>query len=579
MHPVGPPRSGQAPGFVAGVIGAGLALAFGELAEGLSTTQPSAVVAVGELIIDYTPGDVVAASISNLGTNQKWMLLAGTTLATLLAGGLLGRVAAGGRRVAAASGFAVLGLVGGWAMARNPFSSTAMSALVAVVAAGIATATTLFLSSRGLSPASRALSPASRTLSPASRTLSPAASRAPADPAPDALEVPLSPAILPSAPGRSRRAFLVYVGGASVVAGALVGLGRWARGPSLAERARAVINLPRPTVAPAGTTPTASVDSVTPSTADVFEQVAELDTLNGAVPGISTYLTPNGSFYRIDTALIVPQVDPETWSLSFTGMVNNAYRLTFDDILAMDLSDHVITLSCVSNQVGGDLVGNAVWTGVPLTVLLERAGVQPGATQIVGRSVDGWTAGFPSSVIADGRNAVLAVGMNGEPLPVDHGFPARLVVAGLYGYVSAVKWLSEIHLTTWDGFDGYWVPRGWAKEGPMKTQSRIDVPRSSDRLVAGEPTPVAGIAWAPTRAISAVEVRIDGGEWLACVLGEALGEESWVQWHHPWTPSAGRHTIEVRAIDGTGAVQSPGPVPPRPDGAEGWHSVAVTVQV
>ena len=258
-------------------------------------------------------------------------------------------------------------------------------------------------------------------------------------------------------------------------------------------------------------------------------------------------------------------------------MVDNPYEITFDEIQAMDLSDQVITLSCVSNDVGGNLVGNAVWTGVPLSVLLDRAGVQAGADQVVGRSVDDWTAGFPTELLYDGRNAILAIGMNGEFLPTNHGFPARLVVAGLYGYVSAVKWIDEIHLTTWDGFDGYWVPRGWSKEGPMKTQSRIDVPAGGRGLVAGQPTPIAGIAWAPTRGIERVEVSIDGEGWLPCTLGEALGDESWVQWHREWTPAAGRHQIRVRATDGDGATQSQQEVPPRPDGAEGWHTVNVNV--
>ena len=273
----------------------------------------------------------------------------------------------------------------------------------------------------------------------------------------------------------------------------------------------------------------------------------------------------------------VPQVDPGDWKLRFTGMVDNPYEITFDEIQAMDLSDYVITLSCVSNEVGGNLVGNAVWTGVPLSVLLDRAGVQPGADQVVGRSVDDWTAGFPTDVVYDGRNAILAIGMNDEFLPTRHGFPARLVVAGLYGYVSAVKWLEEINLTTWDGFDGYWVPRGWSKEGPMKTQSRIDVPSAGRGLTAGQTTPIAGIAWAPTRGIEQVEVNIDGEGWLPCRLGEAVGDESWVQWHREWTPTAGRHRIQVRATDGDGFTQSEREVPPAPNGAEGWHTININV--
>ena len=307
------------------------------------------------------------------------------------------------------------------------------------------------------------------------------------------------------------------------------------------------------------------------------DQVARLDTLDDDIAGVTTYITPNDRFYRIDTALAVPQVDPAGWSLRITGLVDDPYELTFDEILAMDLSDYVITLSCVSNQVGGSLVGNAVWTGVPLAVLLQRAGVQRGAQQIVGRSVDDFTAGFPTTAAYDGRNAILAVGMNDDVLPTRHGFPARLVVAGLYGYVSAVKWLEEIHLTTWDGFDGYWVPRGWSKRGPMKTQSRVDVPNARSRLTASQTTSIAGVAWAPTRGIQRVEVQVDGEDWVLCQLGQALGNETWVQWHREWTPARGRHTIAVRATDGAGTLQSKGPKRVAPDGAEGWHTVTVSV--
>lgn len=245
----------------------------------------------------------------------------------------------------------------------------------------------------------------------------------------------------------------------------------------------------------------------------------------------------------------------------------------------MRLADYVITLSCVSNQVGGALVDNAIWTGVPLNVLLQEAGVQRGAQQIVGRSVDDFTAGFPTTTAYDGRNAIVAIGMNNEPLPVRHGFPARIVVAGLYGYISAVKWLEEIHLTSWDNFDGYWVPRGWSKQGPIKTQSRIDLPKNGDRVTSGEATAVAGVAWAPTRGIERVEVKIGNGGWTPCRLGEVAGNESWVQWHHPWTPSStGHQQIQVRATDGTGRTQRSTNVRPRPNGAEGWHTINVNVR-
>ncbi len=552
-------------GALAGTAGAALGLGFGELTEGAFESIPSLVVAVSELLSDYTPGDVVRFSIANFGTSQKSLLTAGIIIATLALGGVLGRFAARGRPQVTLAGFALFGLLGGWAVARNPISPAVGSWVVALAAAVLAAGSTLLL------------------VHLASKRTVPAPGSEPVDPVmPEGLAAPADA-------GTTRRAFFVYAAGAGAAALAMVGLGRALRGQSAAEQFLEA-NALRPSETTVPPAPTTEPRTVSPSTttattlvpesagSSVQAQLAALDTLDDEVAGISSYVTPNDSFYRIDTAFgRVPQVDPGDWRLRFTGMVDNPYEITFDEIQAMDLSDYVITLSCVSNEVGGNLVGNAVWTGVPLSVLLDRAGVQAGADQVVGRSVDDWTAGFPTGVVYDGRNAILAIGMNDEFLPTSHGFPARLVVAGLYGYVSAVKWVEEINLTTWDGFDGYWVPRGWSKEGPMKTQSRIDVPAGGRGLVAGQPTPIAGIAWAPTRGIERVEVNIDDEEWLPCELGQAVGDESWVQWHRAWTPSAGRHRIQVRATDGDGITQSSEEVSPAPNGAEGWHTITVNV--
>jgi hypothetical protein len=230
----------------------------------------------------------------------------------------------------------------------------------------------------------------------------------------------------------------------------------------------------------------------------------------------------------------------------------------------------------VSNEVGGRLVGNARWSGVPLTDLLDLARPHAEASQIVGRSVDGWTAGFPTELATDGRPSMVAVAMNGEPLPVKHGFPARLIVPGLYGYVSATKWLAEVELTTWDAVEGYWIPRGWAREGPIKTQSRIDVPRRGTSVTAG-PTPVAGVAWAPARGIDKVEVRVDDGPWQPARLSGALSANTWVQWLLTWDATPGRHRLEVRATDGTGETQTADVAPPAPSGATGYDTISVEV--
>jgi len=295
-----------------------------------------------------------------------------------------------------------------------------------------------------------------------------------------------------------------------------------------------------------------------------------------STPGLSPYITPNADFYRIDTALMVPQVDTGSWRLKVGGLVDRPFELTFDELLAMDSVDATVTLQCVSNEIGGNLVDNATWQGVPLAALLERAGVQSGATQIVGRSVDRWTAGFPTDVALDGRTAIVAYAMNGEPLPASHGFPARLVVAGLYGYVSATKWLSEIELTTWDAFDGYWISRGWSKKGPIKIASRIDVPSAGASLAAGT-TAVAGVAWSPPVGIMSVEVQIDDEPWLECRLGDVTSDSTWVQWVLDWDAAPGDHVIRVRATDRNGVTQTDEVAAPAPNGATGWHSRRVSV--
>jgi DMSO/TMAO reductase YedYZ molybdopterin-dependent catalytic subunit len=296
-----------------------------------------------------------------------------------------------------------------------------------------------------------------------------------------------------------------------------------------------------------------------------------------STPGITSLVVPNDEFYLIDTAVLTPQVDPANWELRITGMVDQEMVYSYDELLERATTVAPVTLSCVSNEVGGSLVGNAVWQGVPLTELLDEAGVRDGATQIASRSVDGWSCGFPTEAAYDGRTALVAIAMNDEPLPLRHGFPARLVVAGLYGYVSATKWLTEIGLTTLEGFDGYWIPRGWSKLGPIKTQSRIDTPRDGTSFSAGETVPIAGVAWAPDTGIERVEIQVDDDDWIEAELGESLGEDTWVQWLVPWQATAGRHVVQVRATDASGYTQTSEEAPPAPSGATGWHRIDLTV--
>ena len=313
-----------------------------------------------------------------------------------------------------------------------------------------------------------------------------------------------------------------------------------------------------------------------PAAAEALPAVPEAAELG--VEGLSSVVTPNEVFYRIDTAFLgVPHVDIQEWALSIEGRVDSPYSISYFDLLDMPLMERDVTLSCVSNEVGGDLVGNARWLGVPLADILDRAGVRDDAEQLVGRSVDDFTVGFPVEAVYDGRDALIAVGMNGEPLPMEHGFPARLVVAGLYGYVSATKWISSIELTGWDDFDAYWIPRGWAKEAPIKTQSRIDTPTQGASMAPGT-RQVAGVAWAPTRGISKVEVRLgDDAEWVEARLAEPLSDNCWRQWVVDWDAPAGTHQLQVRATDGEGNLQTDELRPPAPDGATGWHYIQVSV--
>ena len=328
------------------------------------------------------------------------------------------------------------------------------------------------------------------------------------------------------------------------------------------------------TAAPSTSAPSASQPSTT-ATADTASPTTTstlAPNLNN-VDNISPLITPNSDFYLIDTALQKPAIQAEDWSLSVQGMVDNPETYSFAELLDGRFSfiQEAVTLSCVSNRVGGRLVGNAVWEGVPLREVLDASGVQAGADQISGRSVDDWASGFPTELVYDGRVAMIAVTMNGEPLPVKHGFPARLVIAGLYGYVSATKWLSEINLTTWEGFDSYWVPRGWAKEGPIKTQSRIDVPSDNAEVSVGEMVAIAGVAWAPNKSIDRVEVQVGDSPWVEAELSAELSTNSWRQWVYYWEATPGEHLIQVRATDGTGYTQTSDRRPPAPDGATGWH--------
>jgi DMSO/TMAO reductase YedYZ molybdopterin-dependent catalytic subunit len=508
----------------AGAAAAAAALGVSELLSGLWGRVPSLVLSVANVFIAETPGGIVRWSIDTFGTNQKTVLVTGVVGASLVFGALLG-LASRHNPVRGAVGFAVFGAVGGWATGRDTLASNGWGWLTAAVSASVGIGALVALL-RGFG-AVAAGSPA------------------------NAASVDRIGAV-------DRRRFLVASGAIALLGAASGEIGRRLRQARNVEAARDRV--------------AASLGDGPPPTLP-----ASIESFDSQVAGLAPLVTPNSDFYRIDTQILVPQVEPAGWSLRITGMVDRDLELSFDDLIAIDRITEYVTLSCVSNEVGGDLVGNALWSGVALTDLLDLAGSSPDATQIVGRAVDGWTAGFPTEVIADGRPAMVAVTMNGEPLPVNHGFPARLIIPGLYGYVSATKWLTEIELTTWEAFDGYWIPRGWAKEGPIKTQSRIDVPRPGTALPAG-PTAVAGVAWAPTRSIRRVEVRVNDGPWQPAPLSGELSDNTWVQWLYTWDATPGSHRLAVRAIDGDGDTQTAEVAPPAPSGATGHHTIAVEIR-
>ncbi len=509
---------------LAGVLGTAAALATTELVGLVAPTHPSLLLSVETRFLDTFAGALKSLAVALFGTQDKTALAVGTVVVCLLFGSLLGRLELRRPRWGVA-GFALFGVVGVLATWRTPQGLVGLALVAAVLGVVAGVGVLLFLLDRfGLRAA-------------------PWTVWAEGGADPSGLRPPADGLALVTATRRDVLAWGAGTGAAIVAVGAL---GQEVRSTLRASAGALPERLPAATTAE--TLPT-----------DLLE-----------IDGLTPYIVPNADFYRIDTALQTPVVDTGSWKVKVAGLVDRELELSYADLLARDLVEEVVTLSCVSNEVGGDLVGNARWRGIPLRGLLEEAGVDPAATQVVGESVDGFTAGFPLAALDDpDRSALLAVGMNGAPLPRAHGFPARLVVSGLYGYVSATKWLKEIRLTTLDGEDGYWIDRGWAKEGPVKTQCRIDVPRLRSDPQPGL-VPIAGVAWAPSRGISKVEVRIDDGTWQEAELGPVTSDDTWVQWVLRWDATPGQHTIEARATDGTGETQTEERTDVIPDGASGW---------
>ncbi|MFI7640882.1 molybdopterin-dependent oxidoreductase [Nonomuraea sp. NPDC049400] len=518
-----------------GLVAGGVALGIAQLAAAFVRPETSPVVAVGDVTVDLAPAPVKEFAIRTFGESDKTVLIVGVVLVLLgVVAPLIGMLTM--RRLAYGfAGLAAFGAIGLLAVLTRP-DAEVPDALPTILGTA-AGAWTLWWLRRRVAGASPSPSPATGDDSSATGAERPAVMLAGAD-----------------LRGFDRRRLLTgAAGGAAVAFGSAV-LGQVLGDRRVVDAARVSLAVPRPA------TPAKPI----PAGADL------------RINGLSSFITKNRDFYRVDTALIVPQVNPDDWKLRIHGMVDRPVELTYADLLGMPLTEADVTLTCVSNEVGGEYVGNARWLGVRMAEVLRKAGLQSGADMLLSTSADGFTCGTPVDVVMDGREALFAIAMNGEALPVAHGFPVRQVVPGLYGYVSATKWVVDLKVTRFDRDEAYWTPRGWAAKGPIKTQSRIDVPKPGGSLKAGRTT-IAGVAWAQHIGVDAVEVRVDGGQWRQARLAEVPGPDTWRQWSIDWDAAPGRHTIQVRATDAAGRTQTEQEAPPAPDGATGWHTITVQV--
>lgn len=503
MNPrVLPPAS---TGVVAGLVG----LAVAELAAAVLRVRLSPVEAVGEAVIEVTPGGLAERAIDAVGQWDKPLLVGGVVLGLLLGCALAGVVGVRRRGAGTLLLLALAAVAVVAAMTRPDAAPT--SFLPAIIGGGAGVLAYQWLLPRAVHLVDRR---------PVEQL--------------------------------DRRGFLVATGGLLLGAAVVAGASRWiGQARRSVEQARRSLGL-------------------------VLARVPTPDGADLGVPGVDPWVTPTADFYRIDTALAPPLVSPADWELRIHGLVERELTLTYDDLVARGLQDAWITLCCVSNEVGGDLISNARWSGVPTADLLAEAGVSPDADALLSTSQDGWTCGTPLSALTDGRNSLLALGMNGVPLPIEHGFPVRMVVPGLYGFVSATKWVVDWEVTRFADFTAYWTDRGWSPDGPVKTHSRIDTPRSGDAPEAGT-IRVGGVAWAQHTGIERVEVRVDGGGWQEATLAREPSIDSWVQWVYEWDGAPGEHTLAVRATDAGGYVQTGEEAGTVPDGATGWHTVDVSV--
>ncbi|MFC9770478.1 MULTISPECIES: molybdopterin-dependent oxidoreductase [unclassified Pseudarthrobacter] len=512
---------------LAGVVAAAVVLAVAELLGAFFTARATPLFALGSTFIDFTPGWLKDFAIATFGTNDKAALFVGMGLTITVLACVLGVVAYRKWALGVLGVLFMGAVIVACVVTRAGVS--AVDAIPAVLGTLAGVAVLRFLVNRV-----QALK---------------AWPEAPADLADDA-------DARVGSEGSSRRRFFAAAGITAVAAGVAATGGRLlGAARSNIAKARDALQLPAPATAapaiPAG--------------------------VQSPVAGAPPWVTPNNDFYRIDTALSVPEINADDWELRIHGLVEQEVRLTFQDLLDADLIESHVTLTCVSNPVGGNLAGNAKWLGLPIREVLKRAKPKDGADMVLSTSIDGFSASTPLEVLQDDRDAMLAIGMNGEPLPLEHGYPVRMVVPGLYGFVSATKWVVDLEVTRFADSKAYWTERGWSERGPIKTMARVDVPKSFAKVPAGK-VAVGGTAWAQTRGITKVEIQIDNADWVEATLSTEASVVTWRQWSYEWDATPGPHYIKVRATDGTGEVQTEQRADPVPDGASGWQSVMVTVE-
>lgn len=539
-----PARIGSGPAWlyaVFGVLAAAFGVAIGTLAAALIDPAYAPIEVVASTAIDIPPAVVKEWATSTFGTASKSVVVGVVAVAVVAIAAWSG-VASRTRPRFGIQVMLVAGVVGAVAALLRPVD--AFLAPLPSLVAGVAAALALWWLLRMARPSAVA-APESVPDMPTDglKEVSPGYQDLPGR---ESLGMPAEVQSV------SRRGVLLGIGGVVVVGGAALASARW-----LTTRASAVAS---------------RVAAVLPSPAEVLPPLPA--SVQAPVPGMTPFVTPNADFYRIDTAVIVPQVTAEEWTLSFDGMVRRPFTITYAELLEMPMVERDVTIMCVSNPIGGDLIGTARWLGTPLLPLLERAGIEPGADQIFSTSVDGWTCSTPLDGLAE-REPLLAIAMNGEPLPIEHGFPVRMIIPGLYGFISATKWVTQITATTYAADPAYWTVRGWATDAPVLTGSRIDLPDGS--LSVGQ-TAIGGVAWAMDGdGISRVEVSIDDGPWQDAQLAEQPNPRTWRQWWLEWEATPGRHSIAVRATNGLGETQTSEVADVVPSGATGYDVGVVEV--